>query len=181
MPLSSRRLAVVTVAVAALAAAGLGTYFITDGRAKDGRKATQGPPPVPVSVETATRKRCRCGCRRSATWSHTTVAVKSRVDGQIIEVHFREGQEVKKSQVLFNIDARPFEAALKQAEAAALRDVASRDQAASQERRYQDCSTRISSPGTPTRNTAPTRRLPTPHRRRARRRSRAPSSISNTR
>jgi multidrug efflux system membrane fusion protein len=64
--------------------------------------------------------------------------VKSRVDGQIVEVHFREGQEVKKGEVLFRIDARPFEAALKQSEAQAARDVASRDQAASQATRYQE-------------------------------------------
>jgi multidrug efflux system membrane fusion protein len=70
--------------------------------------------------------------------AYTSVAVKSRVDGQILEVQFREGQEVRKGQVLFKIDPRPFEAALKQAEAQAQRDIASRDQAASQERRYQE-------------------------------------------
>ena len=70
--------------------------------------------------------------------AYTSVAVKSRVDGQILEVHFREGQEVKKGEVLFRIDARPFEAALRQAEAQTQRDIASRDQAASQERRYQE-------------------------------------------
>jgi len=53
-------------------------------------------------------------------------------------VHFREGQEVKKGEILFRIDPRPFEAAARQAEAQALRDAASRDQAASQERRYQE-------------------------------------------
>ena len=70
--------------------------------------------------------------------AYTTVAVKSRVDGQINEVHFQEGKEVKKGEVIFRIDPRPFEAALKQAEAQALRDAASRDQAVSQERRYQE-------------------------------------------
>jgi len=64
------------------------------------------------------------------------VAVKSRVDGQIVAVQFREGQEVKKGEILFRIDARPFEAALRQSEAQALRDIASKDQASSQERRY---------------------------------------------
>jgi multidrug efflux system membrane fusion protein len=70
--------------------------------------------------------------------AYASVAVKSRVDGQILEVLFREGQEVKKGEVLLKIDARPFEAAHRQAEAQAARDVASRDQAASQERRYQE-------------------------------------------
>jgi len=66
----------------------------------------------------------------------STVAVKARVDGQIVEVNFREGQEVRAGSVLFKIDPRPFEAALRQSEANALRDAAERDQARSQERRY---------------------------------------------
>ena len=139
MSLSGRRLTVAAVAVAALAAAGLGTYFIADGRAKDGRKSTQGPPPVSVTVEPATQ--ATVPVRLQAVGNveaYTTVTVKSRVDGQIVQVHFREGQEVKKGEVLFRIDSRPFDASLKQAEAQAARDVASRDQAASQERRYQD-------------------------------------------
>jgi multidrug efflux system membrane fusion protein len=70
--------------------------------------------------------------------AYASVAVKSRVDGQILEVHFQEGKEVKKGDVIFRIDPRPFESALKQAEAQAARDIASRDQAASQERRYQE-------------------------------------------
>jgi len=53
-------------------------------------------------------------------------------------VNFKEGQEVRKGDVLFRIDPRPFDAALKQAEANAMRDAAARDQARSQERRYQE-------------------------------------------
>jgi multidrug efflux system membrane fusion protein len=55
-----------------------------------------------------------------------------------VEVNFKEGQEVKKGAVLFRIDPRPFEAALRQAEATLARDTAQREQARSQERRYQD-------------------------------------------
>jgi multidrug efflux system membrane fusion protein len=69
---------------------------------------------------------------------YATVAVRSRVDGQIMEVGFREGEPVRKGQVLLRIDPRPYEAALHQAEAAAARDTAQRDQARSQERRYQE-------------------------------------------
>ncbi|MFH1604181.1 MAG: efflux RND transporter periplasmic adaptor subunit [Pseudomonadota bacterium] len=68
----------------------------------------------------------------------STVALKARVDGQIIEVNFREGYEVRQGSVLFKIDPRPYEAALRQAEATHARDVAQRDQARSQERRYQE-------------------------------------------
>jgi len=67
-----------------------------------------------------------------------SVAVKARVDGQIVAVNFKEGQEVRKGEVLFRLDSRPFEAALKQAEANVLRDAAARDQARSQERRYKE-------------------------------------------
>jgi len=70
--------------------------------------------------------------------AYSTVALKARVDGQIVKVNFREGQPVRKGDVLFRIDPRPYEAALRQAEANALRDAAARDQARSQDRRYQD-------------------------------------------
>ena len=53
-------------------------------------------------------------------------------------VNFREGDPVKRGEVLFRIDPRPYEAALRQAEANALRDKAGRDQARSQEKRYQE-------------------------------------------
>ncbi|MGE0257389.1 MAG: efflux RND transporter periplasmic adaptor subunit [Alphaproteobacteria bacterium] len=52
------------------------------------------------------------------------VTIKSRVDGQIVAVDFEEGQNVKAGTVLFQIDPRPFEAALAQAEAAKQKDEA---------------------------------------------------------
>ena len=53
-----------------------------------------------------------------------TVAVKSRVDGQIAEVAFKEGDLVKKGQVLFRLDDRLIRAQIKQAEANIKRDEA---------------------------------------------------------
>ena len=47
----------------------------------------------------------------------STVAVKAQVSGEVLAVHFREGQAVRKGDLLFTIDPRPFEIALKQAEA----------------------------------------------------------------
>jgi membrane fusion protein, multidrug efflux system len=69
---------------------------------------------------------------------YSTVAVKSRVDGQIMAVHFKEGQNVTDGQILFEIDPRPFKAQLMQSEATLMKDKAQYENALAQERRYQD-------------------------------------------
>jgi len=133
-----KRYAILAGLAVAVAAGGLVAYFSADSRAKE-KPAAKGPGAVPVAVAAALQQTIPVRLQAIGNVeAYTSVAVKSRVDGQILEVHFREGQEVKKGEVLLRIDARPFEAALKQAEAQALRDAASRDQAASQEKRYQE-------------------------------------------
>ena len=67
-----------------------------------------------------------------------SVAIKSRVDGQITKMLFADGDEVAKGQMLFQIDSRPYVAELKQAQAAMQKDQAQLQHARSQERRYQD-------------------------------------------
>ncbi|MBI3666444.1 MAG: efflux RND transporter periplasmic adaptor subunit [Acidobacteria bacterium] len=49
--------------------------------------------------------------------AYTTVSIKAQISGELTAVHFVEGQDVKKGDLLFTIDPRPFEATLKQAEA----------------------------------------------------------------
>ncbi len=66
-----------------------------------------------------------------------TVAVTSRVGGMLQRVRFAEGEEVGEGQVLFEIDARPFAAALLQAEANMSRDVAQAENAVREAARYQ--------------------------------------------
>ena len=56
--------------------------------------------------------------------AYNMVAIKSRVDGQIVKVDFKEGQDVKEGEPLLQIDPRPFQAALEQAQANKQKDEA---------------------------------------------------------
>jgi multidrug efflux system membrane fusion protein len=56
--------------------------------------------------------------------AYNMVAIKSRVDGQIVKVDFKEGQDVKTGDPLLQIDPRPFQAALDQAQASKQKDEA---------------------------------------------------------
>ncbi|MFH0932964.1 MAG: efflux RND transporter periplasmic adaptor subunit [Nitrospirota bacterium] len=56
--------------------------------------------------------------------AYSTVSVKSQIGGELIRVHFKEGQDVRKGDLLFTIDPRPYEASLKQAEASLAKDTA---------------------------------------------------------
>lgn len=58
-----------------------------------------------------------------------TVQVKSQIAGQLMSVHFAEGADIKKGDLLFEIDPRPYREALRQAEAALARDTAQMRQA----------------------------------------------------
>jgi membrane fusion protein, multidrug efflux system len=61
--------------------------------------------------------------------SIASVIIKSRVDGQIADVHFEEGQDVKEGDLLFTLDNRAFQAQLAQAEAVLQRDRAQLERA----------------------------------------------------
>lgn len=140
----SKRVFFALVLVAVLAAGGAATYLVKDSRAKESKESSakgvgKGPGTAPVMVVAASEQTIPVVVQAIGNVeAFTTVALKARIDGQILAVNFQEGKAVKKGNILFRIDPRPFEAALKQSEAQALRDVASRDQAASQERRYQE-------------------------------------------
>lgn len=66
----------------------------------------------------------------------STVSVKSQVNGTLVAVGFQEGQDVRQGDLLFRIDARPFEAALAQAQANLARDRAQAKNAAADADRY---------------------------------------------
>jgi multidrug efflux system membrane fusion protein len=67
-----------------------------------------------------------------------TVSLKSRVDGQIVDIKFREGQMVKQGELLLVIDARPYEVQLAQAQAQLFKDQASLRDAQLNYQRYKD-------------------------------------------
>ena len=81
--------------------------------------------PIPVIVGAATQKTVPVQLRAIGNvQAYSTVTVKSKVGGELVRVHFTEGQDVKKGDHIFTIDPRPYEAALKQAEANLGRDMA---------------------------------------------------------
>jgi membrane fusion protein, multidrug efflux system len=107
---------------------------------KESRAAVQkAPAAVPVSVAPVVSK--SMPVRLTAIGNvepFTTVAIKARVDGQLISVKFKEGDEVRQGSVMFEIDPRQFAASLKQAQANLLKDRALFDRANEQEKRYKD-------------------------------------------
>ena len=122
--------------VAVLAVATFIVFQANRGSRADTQK---GPPAVPVTAVPVVMK--TVPVRLIAIGNvepYTTVALKARVDGQIVSVRFREGEEVRQGSVLFEIDPRPFAAALKQAQANLLKDQALLDRANQQEARYKD-------------------------------------------
>jgi len=85
--------------------------------------AAAGPPVVPVSAVQATRESAPTEVRVVGTAEASAIVqVKSQVAGELVRVTFTEGQNVAQGDLLFQIDPRPFEQAVRQAEAAAGRD-----------------------------------------------------------
>lgn len=92
---------------------------------------------VPVTVSTVIQKTVPIQLRAIGNVeAYSTVSVKSQIGGELIRIHFKEGQDVKKGDILFTIDPRPYEAALKQAEANLARDTAQLENARVDARRY---------------------------------------------
>jgi multidrug efflux system membrane fusion protein len=87
-----------------------------------GRKAGQ-PPARPVLVAKVTTKDVPLYLDEIGTCAaYETVQVQAQVSGQIIARHFQDGADVKKGDLLFTIDPRPYQAALEQAQAQATLD-----------------------------------------------------------
>lgn len=92
-------------------------------RTTDSKKVRSGSQAMPVVAVTARSGDVPCYLNGLGTVvPFNTVIVKSRVDGQLLEVRFREGQEVTRGGLLAQIDPRPFQVQLTQAEGQLIRD-----------------------------------------------------------
>jgi len=141
-----KRLLVAAVLVALV----VGSYYYgnTFGDFLFGSKAPEakGPRAAPaqaVVADVATETAAPIEVRAiGSVQSIAMVVIKSRVDGQIAEVNFEEGQDVKEGDLLFTIDNRTFEAQLAQSQAQLARDRAQYDRAELELRRQTDLASR---------------------------------------
>ncbi|MBM4295015.1 MAG: efflux RND transporter periplasmic adaptor subunit, partial [Deltaproteobacteria bacterium] len=102
-----------------------------------GEKPKGPPPPVPVAVAAAVKQDVPVQIRTiGAVEPFATVSIKARVGGELKQVNFREGQDVKKGELLFVIDPRTWEANLKEAQAKLARDKALANKAKADARRF---------------------------------------------
>jgi len=110
-------------------AGGLGVY-VYQANKPAAANAKPAARPVPVLVAEVARKTLPLRLPAvGQTQAAATVTVRSRVDGQLLEAAFQEGQMVRKGDLLFRIDPRPLEASLNQAQANLGRDQAQLDKA----------------------------------------------------
>ena len=132
----SRKLVLAVLGFAVIAGGGLAAVELVRGTRAAPQKAA---PAVPVSVATVVRKSVPVNLIAVGNVEpYTSVALKARVDGQILSVAFKEGDEVRKDALLVEIDPRPFAVALSQAQANLKKDQALLDHTIEQEVRYKE-------------------------------------------
>ncbi|MGH7087314.1 MAG: efflux RND transporter periplasmic adaptor subunit, partial [Stellaceae bacterium] len=108
---------------AAIGGTALALRFEAPATAQEDERAAAAS--VPVTAAKAQARDMPVYIRGIGTvQAYNAVNVKSRVDGQIVKVDFTEGQEVKAGDLLYEIDSRPFQAALAQANAVKAKDEA---------------------------------------------------------
>lgn len=124
----SRRLAWVGIAVLVLAAGGATVFFLQPGDSQQRQAYRRGFDPTrPAPVMAAAARTGDVNIYLSGLGTVTslkTVTVRSRVDGELVRVLFREGQAVKDGDLLAEIDPRPYQAQLAQFEGQMARDQA---------------------------------------------------------
>jgi membrane fusion protein, multidrug efflux system len=126
-------------AALALAAYGAATYgyWPFHGAVAQAPSQKNAPRVVPVEVAKAEKKRVPVRIELLGTVTPmASVAVKTRIDSEITEVHFRDGSTVKQGELLFTMDNRAIEAQIRQAEGQLARDKAQLEGALRDQRRF---------------------------------------------
>lgn len=122
------------VGIAGAAAVAALVWYLVEGRTAPPAKTT---PPVPVTIGRVQQKNVQVVEHTIGTiLAESTVQLTAQVTGQLLAANFREGQIVRTGDLLFQIDPRPFQAALEQANATLARDQASLVSAANDEKRF---------------------------------------------
>jgi membrane fusion protein, multidrug efflux system len=133
--LSAVALTACTIATSACSGEGASVTPAAGG----GGRGRGGDQAVPVTVAQVVQKRMPIEIRViGAVEAYSVVSVHAQITGQLTEVNFKEGEDVKKDQVLFALDRRPLEAALLAAQANLQRDIAQAANAKVVAQRYSD-------------------------------------------
>lgn len=138
------------VVVAAAAAVALGGFYAVRWSGQTGTavaQAPQGPRAVSVAVAMAVKKDIPLlleGIGNVTTIA--SVAVKSRLDNEIVGVHFADGAKVQKGDLLVTLDSRAIEAQIRQVEGNIAKDQAQIDGAARDVRRYTELVAKSATP-----------------------------------
>ena len=125
-----------------LGAAGVFAYFRLQSNKQDTEAAAKKTAAaanraIPVTQQPVVQKTMPIYVTALGTvTAYNTVTIKSRVDGQLLSVNVREGQQVKQGQLLAVIDPSPYAAAEQQAEGQLAKDQASADYAKAEASRY---------------------------------------------
>jgi membrane fusion protein, multidrug efflux system len=126
-------------ALALVAAAATAGWWVFGHGAPTDKAAPAATAPQPVVVRMVERKPMPVLITAIGNVQPlSVVSVRPRVEGEVVKVHFAEGQEVKQGDLLFTLDLRSSEAARRQAEAAQARDRAQLERARSDLKRYGD-------------------------------------------
>jgi multidrug efflux system membrane fusion protein len=121
-----------------LASVGVFTALIVAGCTKTAETAGPTEMAVPVKVAKASKQTVPVSLTAIGTGeAYSTVSLKSQVNGELEAVHFTQGDFVNKGQLLFSLDARPFEASVAQATATLAKDKAQLDLDNTESDRYQ--------------------------------------------
>jgi len=129
---------------AAVTAAGCASGDSTPERAgRGGGRGGGGNADIPVNTAEVVQKTMPLAINViGAAEAYSNVAVHPQITGELTSVDFKEGDDIRKGEIIFTLDFRPLEAALEQAEATLARDTAQADNARSSAARYDDLQSR---------------------------------------